>query len=116
MPVMHIPLDERPIPSNERPPCDAALLLIGWEALCRHCAVAAPTLPTREAACAWAAQHRQASGHTLEIAYVCDDGGQAREPMPQPSPSPKSVSNRRQSGAEPLQSADWLMLGPARTH
>ena len=85
---MHIPLDERPIPPDERPPRDAPLPLIGWEALCRHCAVPAPTFPTREAACAWAAQHRQASGHTLEIAYVCTDGGQAREPAPQPGPSP----------------------------
>lgn len=84
---MHIRLDERLTPSHERDPRDPPPPTIGWEALCRHCAVPAPTFPTRDEACVWAAQHRQASGHILEIAYVCHDGEQARESAPQPAPT-----------------------------
>jgi len=60
---------------DHRDPRDAPGLTLGWEPVCRDCDILAPRCPTHEEASAWAAQHRQASGHTLELTYVCDDTG-----------------------------------------
>jgi len=63
---------------DHRDPRDAPGPTLGWEPVCRDCDILAPRCPTREEASAWAAQHRQASGHTLELTYVCDDTGDGR--------------------------------------
>ena len=69
------PLGARENEMNHRDPRDVPGLTLGWEPVCRDCDLLAPRCPTREEASAWAAQHRQASGHTLELTYVCDDTG-----------------------------------------
>ena len=63
---------------DNRNPFGAPGPTLGWEPVCRDCDILAPRCPTREEASAWAAQHRQASGHTLELTYVCDDTGDGR--------------------------------------
>lgn len=78
LPVRLAPPGARENEMENRDPRDALGPTLGWEPVCRDCDVLAPRCPTREEASAWAAQHRQASGHTLEITYVCDDIGDGR--------------------------------------
>lgn len=80
---MRLPSGKSPVASSPQPPAS------GWEPICLDCGVVAPHFATREAAAVWAAEHRQASGHTLELAYACasaeDDEGQPALPFPSPA-------------------------------